>query len=160
MSRTTLQTKIDDFLAQKRIAVAGVSRKNDHHPAANLIYRKLKRAGHDVFAVNPNMQDFEGDKCYPDLRSIPGGIDGVVIVIRPETTEQIVQTCADAGVSRVWMHRSLAKGSSVSAPAVEFCRQHNINVIAGACPMMFVRGADLGHTCMRWMLKISGGLPQ
>lgn len=159
MSPTTLQAKVDDFLAQKRIAVAGVSRNNSRHPAANLIYDRLKKTGHEVFPVNPNMKTFEGEPCYPDLRSIPSGVDGVMIVTRPETSEQIVRDCRDVGVPRVWMHRSLAKGSSVSTQAVEFCGEHNITVIAGACPMMFGPGADFGHTCMRWMLKLTGGLP-
>lgn len=159
MIAPTFETKVHDFLAQKRIAVAGVSRDNSHHPAGNLIYRRLKKTGHEVFAVNPNMQSFEGDRCYPDLRSIPGGIDGVVIITRPETTEQIVRDCDTAGVRRVWMHQSMAKGSSVSPAAVEFCRQHDISVIAGACPMMFGEGVDFGHTCMRWMMKLTGGLP-
>src|SRR5512146_2131943 len=124
MKTTTLETKVDDFLAQKRIAVAGVSRDHSHHPVGNLIYHRLKTTGHDVFAVNPNMQTFEGDRCYPDLQSIPGGVDGVVIITRPETTERIVHDCSAAGVRCVWMHQSMAKGSSVSPAAVECCRQH------------------------------------
>ena len=159
MTTPTLETKVHDFLAQKRIAVAGVSRNHNHHPAGNLIYQRLKKTGHDVFAVNPHMQTFEGERCYPDLKSIPGGVDGVVIITRPEVTEQIVHDCAEARVSRVWMHQSLGKSSSVSPEAVEYCRQHDISVIAGACPMMFGPGADFGHTCMRWFLKLSGGLP-
>jgi uncharacterized protein len=159
MTTTTLEAKVDDFLAQKRIAVVGVSRDNRHHPAGNLIYRRLKGTGHDVFPVNPNMQTFEGDRCYPDLQSVPGSVDGVVIITRPETTERIVHDCGAAGVRRVWMHRSLVKGSSVSPAAVEYCRQHDISVIAGACPMMYGPGVDIGHRCMRWFMKLGGGLP-
>jgi predicted CoA-binding protein len=156
---TSLDIKVNDFLAQKRIAVAGVSRDTSGHPAANLIYRRLKTTGHDVFPVNPHMQTFEGDRCYSDVRSISGGVDGVVIVTRPDITEQIVRECGDAGVRRVWMHRGMGKGSSVSPEAVEYCRQHDISVIAGACPMMYGSGVDFGHTCMRWVLRLTGGLP-
>jgi len=159
MKTTTLDSSVHDFLAQKRIAIAGVSRDNAGHAAANLIYRRLKSTGHHVFAVNPHMQTFEGDRCYPSLQSIPGSVDGVVIVTKPETTERIVHDASEAGVRRVWMHKSMAKGSSVSQEAVEFCRRHDISVIPGACPMMFVEGADFGHTCMRWVLKLTGGLP-
>ena len=159
MTTATLDTKVHEFLAQKRIAVAGVSRQDSQHPVGNLIYRRLKTAGHDVFAVNPQMRTFEGDRCYPDLQSIPGGVDGVVIITRPETTERIVRDCNEAGVPRVWMHQSLGKGSSVSPEAVEYCRQHGISVIAGACPMMYGDAADFGHTCMRWILRVTGGLP-
>jgi predicted CoA-binding protein len=157
---TTLDAKVHDFLAQKRIAVAGVSRNHSHHPVGNQIYQRLKNSGHAVFAVNPHMQTFEGDRCYPNLQSIPGGVDGVVIITRPDTTAQIVRDCDKAGVRRVWMHQSLAKDSgSVSPEAVEYCRQHEIRVIAGACPMMFGDGVDVGHTCMRWFMKLTGGLP-
>ncbi len=160
MDTSTLEMKINDFLAQKRIAVVGVSRGNGNHPAGNLIYHRLKTTGHDVFPVNPHMQTFESDRCYSDLQSIPGGVDGVVIITRPEVTERIVHDCSDAGVRRVWMHQSMGKkGSSVSPKAVEYCSQHEISVIAGACPMMYGAGVDFGHTCMRWMLRLTGGLP-
>jgi predicted CoA-binding protein len=105
------------------------------------------------------MGTFEGDRCYPDVQSIPGGVDGVVIVTRPEVTERIVQQCSAAGIRRVWMHRSMGMGSSVSPEAVEYCRQRDITVIAGACPMMYGDDVDLGHTCLRWILRFTGGLP-
>ena len=158
MTPKTFEAKVDDFLAQKRLAVSGVSRDKRHHPAGNLIYHRLKTTGHDVFPVNPHMQTFEGDRCYPDLTSIAGGVDGVVIITRPETTQRIVRDCSDAGVRRVWMHQSMGKGSSISPEAVEYCHQHEINVIAGGCPMMFDPGVDVGHRCMRWILKLTGGL--
>ena len=83
----------------------------------------------------------------------------VVIITRPETTEQIVRDCTDACVGRVWMHQSIGNSSSVSPAAVEYCRQHGMSVIAGACPMMYGSNVDVGHTCMRWMLRLTGGLP-
>ena len=159
MPASTLNAKVEDFLAQKRIAVAGVSRDKGHHPVGNLIYHRLKNTGHEVFAVNPHMQTFEGDPCYPDLRSIPGGVDGVVVITRPDVTKQIVRECGEAGVPRVWMHQSVLSGTSVSKEAVEYCREHDISVIAGACPMMYGRGVDIGHACMRAVLGLFGKLP-
>jgi uncharacterized protein len=154
-----LKEAVEDFLAQKRIAVAGVS--STKQDAANLIYCKLRDTGHEVFAINPNANTVEGDYCYPDLQSIPDGVDGVVIVTRPEVSEQIVRQCADLGISRVWMHRSLERiGTSVSEEAVHFCREKDITVIPGGCPMMFCQPVDFGHKCMRWMLSLSGGLPR
>ena len=155
---TTANSKVDEFLGQKRIAVAGVSRDNRHHPVGNLIYQRLKNTGHEVFAVNPHLETFEGDRCYANLQSIPGGVDGVVIITRPEITERIVHDCNDAAVRRVWMHQSFGKGTSVSPHAVEYCRQHDISVIAGGCPMMYGDGVDFGHACMRWFLKLTGGI--
>lgn len=147
---------IEDFLAQKRIAVAGVSRNKNE--AANAVYRKLRGAGHEVFAVNPNAQTVEGDPCYPDLRSVPGGIDGVVIATHPAVSGQVAQQCVQLGVSRVWMHRSFGQGS-VSEEAVGICRENGIAVIAGGCPLMFCDPVDIGHRCMRWVLGVTGRLP-
>lgn len=159
MDKTAHEERVHDFLAQKRIAVAGVSRDNSHHPVGNLIYHRLKKTGHNVFPVNPQMETFEGDRCYADVRSIPGSVDGVVIITRPEATERIVRDCNEAGVRRVWMHQSMAKGSSVSSEAVEYCREHGISVIAGTCPMMYGSGVDFGHACMRWFMGVTGKLP-
>jgi predicted CoA-binding protein len=147
-----------DFLAQRRIAVAGVSASREL-PGSN-IYKRFKDRGYQVFAVNPHAERVHGEPCYPDLKSIPGGVDGVVIVTRPEVTESIVRQCPEAGVSRVWIHRSMVHGSSASAAATAFCREHGISVIDGACPLMFGKTSDLGHECMRFFMGITGSLPR
>jgi predicted CoA-binding protein len=154
---STLKETVNDFLAQERIAVAGVSRSGDQ--AANLIYRKLRDAGYQVFPVNPNAEEVEGDACYANVNSIPDGVEGVVVATHPAVTDQIVRDCAAAGVSRIWMHRSFGQGS-VSPQAVDYCRENNITVIPGGCPMMFCKPVDFGHKCMRWILNLTGGLPR
>jgi hypothetical protein len=164
---STIAPLVKDFLAQKRIAVAGVSRKREN--AANLIYRKLRREGYRVYAINPNMASFNDEPCYPDLRSLPEPVDRVVIVTQPAITEQIVGQCIQLGVPRVWMHCSLGtrpklgkklaeSSTSVSAEAARLCRENQITVIPGGCPMMFCEPVDLGHKCMRWSLRLMGSL--
>jgi predicted CoA-binding protein len=152
-----LEAKVRDFLAQRRIAIVGVSRDQTRRPVGNAIYRRLKRAGHDVFAVNPQISAFEGEPCFPSVGSIPGGVDGVVIATRPEIAEEIARDCVASGVRRVWMHQSFARGSSVSPSAVAFCRDHGLSVIAGACPMMYGDGVDIGHRCLRWLVRLGLG---
>jgi len=155
---STLKEAVKDFFSQKRIAVAGVSATRDIQ--ANRIYRKFRKAGYQVLAVNPKAQTVEGDPCYPDLKSIPGGVDGVVIITRPEVTEKIAVQCAEAHVPRVWMHRShRLLGNSVSETAVRFCRDKGIAVIPGACPMMFLKPVDFPHLCLHGILRLIGGLP-
>lgn len=154
---TRANAAVEDFLAQKRIAVAGVSRSKSE--AANAVYRKLRGAGYQVFAVNPNAKEVEGDACYPDLGSVPGGVDGVVIATHPAVSEQVARECAELGISRVWMHRSFGQGS-VSDEAVRVCRENGIAVIPGGCPLMFCEPVDFGHRCMRWFLGVRGRLPQ
>ncbi|MGD2153957.1 MAG: CoA-binding protein [Gemmatimonadales bacterium] len=153
----TMKEAVDAFLAQKRIAVAGVSRNKNE--AANIVYRKLRDSGYEVFPINPNAETVEGDECYPDLKSVPGGVEGVVIATHPAVTEDVVRECADLGVPRVWMHRSFGQGS-VSKDAVAYCREQGIEVIAGGCPMMFCQPVDFPHKCMRWILGVTGGLPK
>ena len=152
-----LAAAVEEFLGLGRIAVAGVSRQSTE--AANAIYKKLRTAGYEVFAVNPNATELEGDPSYPDLASIPGGVEGVVVATHPDVAIEIVEQARQAGVRHIWMHRSFGAGS-VSEPAVELCREAGISVIPGACPMMFCQPVDFGHKCIRWLLKVSGGLPK
>ena len=152
----TLQTKANNFLAQKRIAVIGVSSTKDD--AANLIYRTLRERGYEVFAVNPKADTVEGDPCFASVQAIPGGVEGAVIVTRPDVTAQVVRECAAAGVKRVWMHQGM--GNSVSEDAVTFCRAQGIAVIPGACPMMYCEPVDFGHKCIRWVFGLVGRLPK
>ena len=147
-----------EFLSQKRIAVTGVSRNPTGH-GSNVVYQRLRERGYQVFAVNPNAEQVEGDACYPDLKSIPGGVDAVVIGTRAESAESTVRECAELGIEHVWMHRSFGPGS-VSEAAAAWGRAHGITVIDGACPCMFEPAADGGHKVMRFVLNLTGKIPQ
>jgi predicted CoA-binding protein len=147
-----------DFLSKRRIAVTGVSRSPEQH-GSNVVYQRLRERGYEVFAVNPNAEVVEGDPCYPDLRSIPGGVEAVVIGTRPERAEATMRECADLGVEHVWMHRSMG-GGSVSKQAAEYGRAHGISVIAGGCPLMFEPAGDAGHRMMRFVLTLTGAVPR
>ena len=147
-----------EFLAHKRVAVTGVSRTPKTH-GSNTVYQRLRDRGYEVFAVNPNAEEVEGDRCYHDLRSIPGGVEAVVIATRPQTAEQTMRECADLGIKHVWMHRGPGPGS-VSEAATDYGRQHGIAVIDGGCPCMFGPTADFGHKAMRAVLTIPGNVPR
>ena len=147
-----------EFLASKRVAVTGVSRTPSSH-GSNVVYKRLRERGYEVFAVNPNAAEVEGDRAYHDLRSIPGGVDAVVIGTRPEIAEETMRECAELGIERVWMHRSFGAGS-VSEAAAAYGREHGIAVIDGGCPCMFEPTADLGHKAMRWVFTLNGHVPR
>jgi hypothetical protein len=147
-----------EFLASKRVAVTGVSRTPSSH-GSNVVYKRLRERGYEVFAVNPNAAEVEGDRAYHDLRSIPGGVDAVVIGTRPEIAEETMRECAELGIERVWMHRSFGAGS-VSEAAAAYGRDHGIAVIDGGCPCMFEPTADLGHKAMRWVFTLNGHVPR
>jgi predicted CoA-binding protein len=153
----TMKEMVSDFLAQKRIAVVGVSR--DGASPANGIYKKLKAEGHTVYAINPNAQTLEGDPAYPDVKSTPDKLDGVVIVTTPDVTETVVHQCVEANVPRIWIHNSFTHGSSLSESAVSFAREHNVKVIAAGCPMMYGEKADIFHKGMCWFMRVTGKIP-
>jgi uncharacterized protein len=155
-----LDNMVQDFLAQKKIAVVGVSDKRD--TGCNLAYKKFKENGYQVFGVNPRISTFDGDVCYADLKSIPETPDAVFILASPKVTDQIVQQCVDLEIKHVWMHcmmgtkPGLAGGmTSVSQEAVEMCKASGIAVIPGACPNQFLK-PDFGHKMMRGMWRLFG----
>ena len=152
----TIREAADEFLSKKRVAVTGVSRTPKTH-GSNTVYKRLRERGYDVFAVNPNANEVEGDRCYSSLTSIPGGVDAVVIGTRPERAEKAVRECVELGIKHVWMHWG-AGGSSVSEAATDYGRRHGIAVIDGGCPLMFGPTADFGHKVMR--VALSGRVPK
>ena len=155
---TKIKTAATEFLTHKRVAVTGVSREPGSH-GSNVVYRRLRDRGYEVFAVNPNADQVEGDPSYHDLRSIPGGVEAVVIGTRPETAEATMRECADLGIKHVWMHRGPGAGS-VSVEATNYGREHGIAVIDGGCPCMFGPTADAGHRAMRFVFTLSGNVPK
>jgi predicted CoA-binding protein len=158
VSMPTIKDAAAEFLAHKRVAVTGVSRQPGGH-GSNVVYRRLRERGYEVFAVNPNAEEVEGDRAYHDLSSIPGGVEAVVIGTRPEIAEETMRECAELGITRVWMHRGPGAGS-VSRAAAAYGRQHGITVIDGGCPCMFDPTADVGHKAMRFVFTLTGNVPR
>lgn len=155
-----LDNLVQDFLSQKRIAVVGVSDKRD--TGCNLAYKKFKDNGYQVYAVNPRLATYDGQACYPDLKSIPGKVNAVFLLTSPRVTEEVVQQCVELEIKQVWMHcmmgtkPGLAAGmTSVSQSAVEMCKANGITVIPGSCPNQFLQ-PDLGHKMMRGLWRLLG----
>ena len=155
---TTIKEAAGEFLSQRRIAVTGVSRTPGNH-GSNVVYKRLRERGYEVFAVNPNADKVEDDPAYRDLTSIPGGVDAVVIGTRPELADGTMRECAELGIDHVWMHRGPGAGS-VSKEAADHGRQRGVAVIDGGCPCMFGPTADRGHKVMRAFLTLSGNVPR
>jgi len=155
---STIKQAASEFLTKKRIAVTGVSRSPQGH-GSNMVYQRLRDRGYQVFAINPNADSVEGDPCYHDLKSVPGGVDAVVIGTRPEAADATMRDCVELGIRHVWMHRGPGPGS-VSPSATEYGRRHGITVIDGGCPLMFAPTADFGHKVARLVLTGTGNVPR
>jgi predicted CoA-binding protein len=152
-----LPPAVAEFLGVKRVAVAGVSRSRGQ--AANAVYHKLKSAGYDVIPINPGAEEVEGVRCYPDVGSVPGGVEAVVVATPPSAAIDVVRQCAAAGVRLVWFHRSFGQGS-VADEAVRECEAHGLRSIVGGCPLMYAEPVDIAHRCMRWVLGFGGRVPR
>jgi predicted CoA-binding protein len=155
-----LDSLVEDFLAQKKIAVVGVSDRRE--TGCNEAYKRFKENGFQVYAVNPRMASFDGATCYPDLKSIPETPDAVFLLTSPKVTGEMVQQCVDLGIKHVWMHCMMgtkpglaASMTSVSQDAVQVCRENGITVIPGACPNQFLK-PDFGHAMMRVLWRAVG----
>jgi len=149
---TTMET-IRDFFAQEKLAIIGVSTSG--RKFSNTVYRELKRKGYEVFAVNPRAKEIQGEACWPSLRDLPTRPDGVVLLVPPAETEKVVHEVAEAGIKRVWMQQG-----AESKQAVDFCRTHDIEVVAGECIMMFAEPVGTLHRVHRFFKGVVGSLPE
>jgi predicted CoA-binding protein len=149
----TTRAAVDDFLAQRTLAVVGVSRKGQKF--GNMAFRELKNKEYQVFPVNPNAEEIEGERCYPSLKALPKEVGGVLIVVPPEQTEQVVRDAAEAGIRRVWMQQG-----AESEDAIRFCKEQGISAVHGECILMFAEPTGFGHRMHRWVWGLLGKLPR
>jgi len=147
---------VETFLAGHRLAVVGAS--DDERSFGNTVYRALRDHGYDVVAVNPNTLTVAGDACVTELSAVDGDLDGVVIVVNAVTALDVVRQCVDRGVPRVWLFKGLGAAGAVSDEAVAVCEANGIDVIPGACPLMFLEPVGWFHRLHRVARRTNGSL--
>ena len=155
--RAGIPPSIAEFLAGRRIVVAGVSRSGS--AAANAIFRKLRESGHEVVPVNPNASEVEGQPCYPDVRSVPGTVHGLMVATHPSVSAAVAREALERGVKHIWFHRSFGSGS-VAPEAIQECRARGVEPIVGGCPLMYCQPVDPGHRFFRWWLGLRRRIPR
>ena len=143
--------EIQDFLAQKRIAVVGASRNPKDFNSA--VFREFRQRGYEAVPVNPHTGEIEGTRCYDSVGEIAPPVDAALLLTKPEVTETVVNDCARAGIGRVWMYRA-------DPASIEFCRRKGIRVIAGYCPFMFLPKAAWVHRMHGFVMKITRAYPR
>ncbi|MCJ7722685.1 MAG: CoA-binding protein [Anaerolineales bacterium] len=149
----TAKTAVQDFVDQRSLAVVGVSRTG--RKFGNMAYRELKARGYQLIPIHPEAETVEGDRTYPSLKSLPELVDGVLIIVPPERTEQVVREAAAAGIKQVWMRQG-----AESSTAINFCKDNGISEVHGECIMMFARDTAFYHRMHRWVWGLLGKLPQ
>jgi predicted CoA-binding protein len=148
---------IEEFLSQKRFAMAGISRD-----PANLsvkLFEELFRRGYDVVPVNPNAAEVQERRCFTRVQDIQPPVEAVLLMTSQEATETVVNDCAEAGIRRVWMYRGTSKGS-VSAKAIAFRQERGIQVVPGECPFMFLPDTAGFHRFHGFVRKVTGRYPR
>ncbi len=153
---TTTRADIDDFLAQPRLALVGVSRNPNDFSRG--LFRELCERHYDMVPVNPFADEVEGKRCFARLQDVDPPVEGALLMTPPTETERAVRDCAQAGIRRVWMHRGGGQGS-VSREAIQFCEQNDIRLVAGYCPYMFLPRTPFFHRAHRFILKFTGRYP-
>lgn len=146
---------IDEFLDQHRLAFVGASHDPKEFSAS--VYRALKGHGYDLTPVNPHATDVDGDACVASVADLPDGIDGAIVMVPASASEAVVQACIDRGIPRIWLHKG-AGPSPATEEAVALCHEHGVEVVDGACPMMFLDDATWFHRVHRWGREHTGHL--
>lgn len=149
----TTRADVNAFLSCQRIAVVGVSRSKNKF--GNLAYRELRSKGFEVVPVHHEAAELEGDACVRDLASLPQPADGVLVVVPPARATEVVQQAHDAGIRRVWLQQG-----AQSDEAVQYCRDHGMQVVANECILMFAEPAGFVHRAHRWVANLFGRTPK
>ena len=155
MAPSIERRKVEEFLAQHRFAVVGASDKAGNFGLT--VYRELRDKGYDVVPVNPHVDTVDGAVCHPDLASVPGELDGVIVMVPRVRAADVVRACVELGIPRVWLFRGVGAGA-VSDEAVALCHERGIEVVAGACPLMFLEPVGSVHRFHRGLVRLTGRL--
>jgi predicted CoA-binding protein len=147
------RAEVEEFLTGGDWAVVGASQ--DRRKFGNTVFRELKKRGRQVYPINKNATQVEGEPCYASLADLPGKVDRVVLVVPPEQTEVVVKEAADAGISRVWMQQG-----SESDAAAAYSRSRGMTVVSGQCILMSLGQTDIRDRDDRWIRGRGGDGPE
>ncbi len=148
---------VERFLAQQRIVMIGAT--DNPRKFGSTVFRAFIDHGYDVVPVNPHHDRIDGVPCVPELRAVPGEVDAALVMLTGPAADQAVRDCVLRSVSMVWLFRGAGSPGAMTSEAVELCRVNGVQVIAGACPLMFlapVRGVHQAHLSVRRFARAVG----
>lgn len=137
-----MRAAIESFLAEKRIAVVGVSRRRGFGNAA---YRTLRHRGWDAVPVNAAADEVEGAPCFRRLEDVRPPPGAVLVVTPPERAVEVVADCARLGLRKVWLQQG-----AESEEAVRLAARHGLELVPRACILMYAAPRGL-HRFHRWL---------
>jgi len=156
MKQIIEKASLDDtrkFMAQKNIAVAGVSK--NARKFGNAIFKELKSKGYNLFPVHPKMESLQGRACYKDVASLPEEVSALLICTKPESTLPLVKAAAEKGIQNIWLQQGAQNDE-----AINFAREKGINIIHRQCALMFAEPVGSIHNFHRSINKIFGAYPK
>ena len=153
----TTTRNVENFLALRRIAMVGVSR--DQKDFSRKLFREMCDRGYDMVPVNLIADEIDGKECFQCLQVIKPPVEGVLIMTPAFETIRVVRDCLESGVRNVWIYRAGGQGA-VSAEAITFCKENNIEVVEGHCPFMFFPKTGFPHRVHGLLLKVMRRYPE
>ena len=148
---STLES-INTFLASEKIAVAGVSRKKQKF--GNSIYKELTAKGYEVYPVNPQMDEFQGKKCFHSLAELPKDVKSLVINTKSDTTLKLIQEAKENGIKNIWLQQGSAHSKSLKT-----LEDPELNIVSRECILMYAGEVKGIHGFHRWLKKSFGTFP-
>lgn len=146
------KSQVDEFIAMKNFAIVGVSRSGKKF--GNSLLKELSEKGYNVFPVNPNAKEINGQKCFNSLSEIDSKIDAVLCTTKPEQTYEVIKDVKNLGIKKVWAQ--LGAGSEKVAG---YCSENDIDLIQNECILMFADPKGI-HKFHQVIWKWFGKLPK
>lgn len=148
---TNLNT-INEFLAQKHIAIAGVSRNKKK--LGNYLFRALVDKGIEVYPIHPVLSVHEEKSCYLSVSDLPADVTAIVINTKPEQTSIIAEEAIKKGIRYIWLQQG-----SADKQTIESITTSSQGVISERCLMMFFEPVKGIHGFHRWISRVFGSYP-
>jgi len=146
------QQQITDFLANKPIAMAGVSRNPKKF--GYTAFKELREKGLDLVPINPNADEIDGIQVYPSVNDIPQEIKALLVVTNKEQTAEVIKSARKKGIKHIWIQQM-----SETPEAIETVKGADINLISKQCILMYHRPHGI-HKFHRNIKRFFGRLPK
>jgi len=144
---------INEFVSQKNIAVAGVSRKKQKF--GNTIFAELTKKGYNVYPVNPDLDEYDGKKCFKEIASLPKNVSAIVINTKPTISKVLVEEAVLKGIRNIWLQQGSADKETIALTG-----KSNSNIITKECIIMYAEPVNGFHKFHRWLKKSFGNYPK
>ena len=139
--------QIGDFLASRRIVIAGVSRSPSHF--TRVVFREFRNRGYEVVPVNPVAAEIEGIPCFPRIADVSPPAEAALILTPAAASEPLALDFARSGIRKIWIYRRLGKPLAETAGA-----------ISGECPLMYLSNTSVIHRVHGFCRKLTGSYPK